>query len=187
MAVLARRWAAFTVPMIMAAALSSSCGDDGSVAIPSADDSPSATPESVDQSTTDADGSGTDPDEADATPNRDLAGTGTVTVGETTWEIEGTCNIPTDGIVLLTGTAVSDPAVEIYVTATPSVPDSASAYVTKAGEFEWTTGSFVTSEGLQAPETSYEAGTGRGSAGFIDQEQPPLDKVFADGTWEFHC
>ena len=161
----------------------SGCGDDGgSTASPVPDDSSS---DATETSVPPAPESGDDTDDA-AAPTA-AAGTGTITIGDTTWEIEGTCNIPTEGVVLLTGTGVDDPTVEIYVTATPGLPDTDSAFVTKEGEFDWTTGSFVTSKGLQEPDTSYDAGVGRGSAGFIDQDKPPLDEVYADGTWEFNC
>lgn len=161
------------------------CGDDeGSIASPVPNDSPSDAAETSEPPAADTDA---DTNTDDAAAPAAGAGTGTITIGDTTWEIEGTCNIPTEGVVLLTGTAVDDPSVEIYVTATPGLPDTDSAFVTKEGEFDWTTGSFVTSNGLQEPETSYEAGVGRGSAGFIDQDKPPLDEVYADGTWEFNC
>lgn len=115
-------------------------------------------------------------------------GSGTVTIGEMTWDIEGTCNRPTEGVVLFTGTALGEPTTEIYVTATPGIPDSASAYVTdEEQDFDWQTGSSYSQFGVDTPDTSYDGGTGRGEATFVDLAQPPLDPVLADGTWEFSC
>jgi hypothetical protein len=121
-------------------------------------------------------------------PGEQSDGSGTVTIGDTTWEIDGTCNRPTEGVVLLTGTAVGDPTTEIYVTATPGIPDSASAYVTDTEQgFDWQTGSSYNQFGVDTPDTSYDGGTGRGEATFVDLAQPTLDPVLANGSWEFSC
>ncbi len=115
-------------------------------------------------------------------------GTGTITIGENTWTVEGFCNNPMEGIVLLNGTSVDDPGVEIYLTATPSLPDTASAFVTDgSGAYDWSAGSSLAQFDIERPETSYEGGVARGSAMFVDFEQPTLEPVVAAGDWEFRC
>lgn len=157
------------------------CGDDdlaGELDVPGLDGD---SPVTIDDPTevTDADARGS---------TWESPGAGTVTVGDTTWEIEGTCNSPMEGIVLLSGNAVEDTDIEIYVTATPAVPDSASAYVTHAdGTFDWSAGSSLAQFDIETPETSYEDDVGRGSAEFIDLSKPTLEPVVAEGSWEFGC
>jgi hypothetical protein len=176
-----RRWHAAVIGLLVCGLVA--CGNDG--------DGAGFTPNAA---TDLGSPSGTDDDHVDEAaegdgiqPGEQTEGSGTVTIGESSWEIEGTCNSPTKGIVLLTGTAVGDASTEIYVTATPGAPDSASAYVTKGDEFDWQTGSSYQTFGVSTPKTSFSDGTGEGTGTFVDLSQPTLDPVLADGGWEFSC
>ena len=164
--------------LIVAVLVLASCGDDVST---SSSDDPLSDPTTSEEESSEPDTDGETSQEVDA-PDNGALGTGTITVGANTWEIQGTCNSPQDGIILLTGTAADDSSVEIYVTATPAIPDSASARVTKAGEFDW-----FADKNIEAIETTYDAGVAQGSATFVDLDQPPLDAVHEEGSWEFRC
>lgn len=173
------------------ALLVAACGDDGSSLGESTTDD-ATLDGTAGESTGDEDetpvAAPTDGTGDGSAPAAGTAGSGSVTIGATTWDVEGTCNSPFEDVVLLTGTAVDDASVEIYVTATPGAPDTASAYVTDgAGAFDWGAGEAFTQFGGTLPETSWEGGVGRGSATFVDTAQPTLDPVLAEGSWEFTC
>lgn len=148
------------------------CGGDGS-----ADEDPAGGP-----AVTDAAGVPTGDGGDDG-----AQGTGTITIGGTTWEVVGdVACVDYETAMGLQGHAVDDPSIAVVLNANVDEPTAAYATVDGGDAFQWQAGEGFETLGATVPQTEVVDGSGRGTATFVDTLSGP-EYVTAEGSWEFSC